>query len=180
MEYFRQEAVISATNLFNAAVNAIEAKPTLKKVIIMKQTPRYDPLDVDPLGLKPVLSLLFNNTLTDLWMVSPSKDKIFVGNHNIECSGAIKESRYRHTKTGKYDGLHLYGASGQKFFTLSVLNILQGAKVTTEDYDFHLSCPQFIHQSRRNRKTQKQQPNKKQVRSSVPTYNRFDSFLGNC
>ena len=77
-------------------------------------------------------------------MVSPAKDRIFVGNHNIECSGAIKESRYRHTKTGKYDGLHLYGASGQKFFTLSVLNILQGAKEVSDEYDFHLTCPQFI------------------------------------
>ena len=113
-------------------------------------------------------------------MVSPAKDRIFVGNHNIECSGAIKESRYRHTKSGKYDGLHMYGASGQKFFTLSVLNILQGAKVTTEEYDSHLSCPQFIYQNRRNRKTHKQQPNNIQEKSSVPTHNRFDSFQGNC
>ena len=80
----------------------------------MKQIPRYDPLSVDPLGLKPVLSNLFNSTLTDLYMASTVKDKIFVGNHNIECTGAIKEARYRHTKSGKYDGIHLYGSSGTK------------------------------------------------------------------
>ena len=79
----------------------------------MKQIPRYDPSHVDPLSLKPTLSILFNNTLTELWMESPYKQKIYVGNHNIECTGAIKESRYRHTKSGKYDGIHLYGSSGK-------------------------------------------------------------------
>ena len=100
MEYFRQETVISAKNLFSAAVNALKVQPTLSKVVIMKQIPSHDPSHVDPLALKPTLSILFNNTLTDLWMESPHKDKIFVGNHNIECTGAIQESRYRQTKSG--------------------------------------------------------------------------------
>ena len=142
-EYFRQETVISAKNLFSAAVNALKVQPTLSKVVIMKPIPRYDPSHVDPLALKPTLSILFNNTLTDLWMESPHKDKIFVGNHNIECTGAIKESRYRQTKSGKYDGIHLFGSSGQKAYTLSVLNILRGAKVTSSEENFHLSCAQF-------------------------------------
>ena len=51
MEYFRQEAVMSATNVFNAGINALKSQPTLRKVIIMKQIPRYDPSDVDPLSL---------------------------------------------------------------------------------------------------------------------------------
>ena len=101
----------------------------------MKQIPRYDPSHVDPMGLKPTLSLLFNNTLTTLWMDSAFKNKIFVGNHDIECTGAIKESRYRQTKTGKYDGIHLYGSSGRKAFTLSVLRILKAADLTASDND---------------------------------------------
>ena len=56
---------------------------------------------------------------------------IHVGTHNIECIGAIKEARYRHTRSGKFDGIHLLGSSGHKAFTLSVLNILRAAKVTT-------------------------------------------------
>ena len=44
IDYFKQETVKSATNLFAAATNAIQEQPTLKKVIIMKQIPRYDPL----------------------------------------------------------------------------------------------------------------------------------------
>ena len=80
-EYFRQEVVQSAKNLFSSAVNALKTKPSLKKVVIMKQIPRYDPLSVDPLSLKPVLSQLFNSTLTHLWTNCLHKDKIFIGNY---------------------------------------------------------------------------------------------------
>ena len=103
MEYYRQVAIMSATNLFQAGTNALEANKDLRKVIIMKQIPRYDPMDVDPLSLKASLSLLFNNTLTSLWMESPLKERLFIGNHNIECNGAIREARYRHTKSGRFD-----------------------------------------------------------------------------
>jgi hypothetical protein len=97
IKYFKQETVISAKNIFNSGVIALEHQPTLKSVIFMKQTPRYDPLDVDPLSMKQALSHLFNNTLMELWMNSSMKEKIFVGSHNIECSGGIQSSRYRHT-----------------------------------------------------------------------------------
>ena len=187
IEYFRQEAVMSATNLFSAAVNALIANPTLTKIILLKQTPRYDPLHVDPLGLKPTLSVLFNNTLTDLWMKSLYKDNIFVGAHNIECTGAIKEARYRHTKSGKYDGIHLFGSSGQKAYTLSVLNILRAAKITTPEHDYHLSCPQYRYQTRKtqNHRNHKYEPRRHTMKEHafhIPTFNRFsrlDTAQGN-
>ena len=149
----------------------------------MKQIPRYNPLSVDPLGLKPVLSNLFNSTLTDLFMASTLKDKIFVGNHNIECTGAIKESRYRHTKSGKYDGIHLYGSSGTKAYTQSVLNILRAAKVVHTEYEYHFSCPQFRYQNRRpqnhpERSFRKAFKNKRQDYFEVPTHNRFSRLSG--
>ena len=116
-------------------------------------------------------------------MESPDKDKIYVGNHNIDCTGAIREARYRHTKSGKFDGIHLLGSSGQKAFTLSVLDILKAAKVTSSEPDYHRSCAQFKYQNRKDRnikeqsgKTQNQKPMKKQKTGFVPTYNRFDSF----
>ena len=167
IEYFRQETVMSARNLFSAAVNAIESGSSMQKIIIMKHIPRYDASNVDPLALKSTLSMLFNDTLTDLWMVSPHKEKIFIGNHNIDCSGAIRESRYRHTKSGKYDGIHLYGSSGSKAYTSSVLNILQAAEVTSSDYNYHTSCPQFKYQNRRIRLSTRHQPS--QPRHWVPT-----------
>ena len=66
-EYFKQETVQSAKNLFKSCENAASSNPNLKRVILMKQTPRYDPLNVDPSALKPVLSNLFNNTLVQCW-----------------------------------------------------------------------------------------------------------------
>ena len=93
MEYFRQVAVRSATDLFQVAQNTLKKSTNINKVIIMQQIPRYDPQEVDPLSLKPSLSLLFNNTLINLWTDSPLRNKIFIGVHNIECNGAIREAR---------------------------------------------------------------------------------------
>ena len=117
IEYFKQETILSAKNLFKAAVNAFSIQPTLNKVVIMKQIPRYDPVASDPLSLKPALSQIFNTTLTDQWMSCPCD-----GSHNIDSSGAIQQSRYREFKTGRFNGIHLLGSSGRKIYTLSVLN----------------------------------------------------------
>ena len=86
----------------------------LKKVIILNQTPRYDDKSVDPLSLKPALALLFNNTLSNLWIESPLKAKLTIGIHNLDCSGGVKEARYRDIMNKKFDGLHMYGPSGRK------------------------------------------------------------------
>ena len=63
-------------------------------MIILKLIPRYDPPSIDPLGLKSDLSKMFNEKLDDFCMNSPFKSKVFVGSHNIDCTGAIRESRY--------------------------------------------------------------------------------------
>ena len=115
----------------------------------MKQTPRYDPRSVDPLSLKPVLSQLFNNTLVELWMNSPHKEYIFVGTHNFDCTGAIQAARYQHTKSGRFDGIHLYGSSGQKAYTKSMINILGLAGLISSEYEYHLSCAQSKYQQQR-------------------------------
>ena len=149
MEYFRQQAVISAQNIFNAGINALVQQPSLKKVVIFKQIPRYDPTYLDPLQLKQALSQLFNRTLTELWINSPYKERIHIGSHNMECSGSILTSRYKDIETGKFDGVHLFGSSGSKFYTLSILNILQSAGLTSENHNYHLSCPQSQHRNSR-------------------------------
>ena len=188
LDYYRQETVISAKNVFAAAINALNIQPSLKKVVIMAQTPRYDPLDTDPLSLKPVLAQLFNTTLTDQWMTCAQRNKIFIGAHNIDCTGAIREARYRDTKSGRFDGLHLIGASGPKFYTLSVLNILRAAKLTSEEYEFHQSCPQTQNRRRKqptnnknNKETNRTEPQTASSQSqpryySMPTQNRFQAF----
>ena len=148
IDYFKQETVLSARNIFNSGLLALEHQPSLKSIVIMKQTPRYDPHDKDPLSLKPALSQLFNNTIMELWINCPMKEKIHIGSHNIDCSGAVQSARYRHTKTGRFDGVHLYGSSGSKAYTLSVLNILRSAGLISSDHDYHLSCAQYKYQHR--------------------------------
>ena len=143
LDYFKQEVVISAKNFFKVGENALSNVPSLKKVVLLKQVPRYDPVDVDPLSIKPALAQLYNNTITDQWMNSKFKENIILGSHNIDCTGAIKESRYRETKSGKFDGIHLFGSSGCKAYTLSVLNILNMAQLTSSDYAYHQSCDQY-------------------------------------
>ena len=112
----------------------------------MKQIPRYDPDEVDPFSLKPALSQLYNNTLTDEWMNCEYKDRIMIGTHNIECSGAIQQARYRETRSGKFDGIHMFGPSGRKFYTLSVLNIFKNCKFLSTEYEYHQNCPQHRYQ----------------------------------
>ena len=172
---------MSANNLFQAGVNALTMQPSLDKVVILKQIPRYDPMDVDPLSLKASLSLLFNDTLVKLWMDSDQKHKLFIGSHSIHCSGAIRESRYRHTQSGKFDGIHLYGSSGSKAYTQSVLNICKAAKITSENYNYHQSCPQFQYQNNRRKYNHGQRlraqnsGNRKQYQEAftIKTHSRF-------
>ena len=147
----------------------------------MKQIPRYDPAVTDPLAIKAALSQLFNTTLTDMWMTCTQRDRIVIGSHNLECTGAIKESRYREPKTGRYDGTHLLGNSGQKFYTLSVLAILRSAELTSLEYEFYQSCPEFGYQNRQHRRTGTRQTHRSQKSDnrkpfSLPTSNRFESF----
>ena len=194
IEYFKQETIISATNFFQTAVKALSVSPSLEKVVIMKQIPRYDPVQVDPLCLKPVLSQLYNTTITDLWMNSEHKNIIVIGSHNIECTGAIKEARYRDTKSGKFDGIHLHGCSGRKTYTLSVLNILKSAQLTSEA-DYHQSCAQYQYQTRETRNMNRniyRQPQDQDIRIvrhqqtgfTISTNNRYEKLSnfnqGNC
>ena len=94
IKYFEQQTVISAKNFFSVVENSLKIQPTLNKVIVLKLIPRYDPPSVDPLGLKFDLSKMFNEKLEELCKNSTFKSKIFVGSHNIDCTGAIRESRY--------------------------------------------------------------------------------------
>ena len=125
---------MSAKNILSAAEEALKIQPSLKKVIIMKLIPRYDPKTVDPLALKSALSLLFNNTLTELWMTSKERDRITIGEHDLDCAGAIREARYKETKTKKFDGINLFGPSGRKVYTISVSSVLKSANLVSADF----------------------------------------------
>ena len=194
-EYFEKETVESAKNLFNAVTSAVNNNPGLKKVVILKQTPRYDFLTSNTPGLKPRLSTLFNETLDQLGNNCTFKDKLVIGTHDLNCSGGILQARYRDTKSGKFDGVHMYGPSGQKAYTASVVKILNSAQLVQytppKYYDEldHQSCPQAryqtrqkIYQVRQNNDTRGKSTDST-YRYTVPTHNRFtqlgDYFPGN-
>ena len=154
-EYFSQETTKSAENLFQVAESSLRNHPNLQKVVIMKQIPRYDTESVDPLQIKPALSEIYNNKLSELWLHSALKQKIFVGSHDrIACTGGIREARYRCTQSGRFDGVHLYGPSGMKTYTNSVLEILKNAAIIPNDCP---PCPQFQYQDRSSVSSQARQ-----------------------
>ena len=84
-----KQTTISAQNFFKVVQSARKVHQTLKKVVVLKLIPSYDPPSVDPLGMKT-----FNEKLEELWRRSYFQSKVFVGSHNIDCTGAIRESRY--------------------------------------------------------------------------------------
>ena len=154
-EYFKQLAVVSENNIFQAVTNAAENNPEVKKIIILKQTPRYDEKASNPPGLKPFLSSMINSTLDQLWSECSMKNKIIIGNHNLECSGGIREARYRNIQTNMHDGVHLYGPSGVKAYTTSVMNILSSAQLVEtnppkyyDEYN-HKTCNQARYEAER-------------------------------
>ena len=128
-EYFKQEVRYAAKNMFVTAESALASQPTIKKVVIMTLTPRYDSHQDDPKSIKAILAQMYNNTLGELWLDSPVKDKVVVGMHNLECNGGVREARYRDIFGKRYDGYHLFGPSGKKAFTVSVLNILKETEI---------------------------------------------------
>ena len=184
LEYFKQKTIISAHNLVQAATNTAAKHPEIKKIILMKQTPRYDSETSNPPGLKPYLSKLFNDKLDQLCN-SPHNNKIIIGNHNLDCHGAVLEARYRDTQTKRFDGVHLYGPSGMKAYTASVLNILSSAQLVVRTppryYDQlpHMRCPQAKYQAAQLRiqaRTHRHEKSAGTMQYSVPTQNKFSKL----
>ena len=176
-ELYQQNVIVSSQNMFSLAKRSLEQNPNLSKVIIMEHPPRFDKLEVDPTCLKPTLARLANSTMSQLWLNSPLKDRIFIGQHSLESYGIGKkhEARYVNQVSGKSDGVHFYGPKGCEDYTHSVKSILAlalpnderaktAAKCGTAQPENHSTCPQAKFQ----RKTT--------IHPSVVTKNRFSVF----
>jgi hypothetical protein len=168
MEYFKQEVAISCRNIFAVAHDALKNKPDLEKVIIMEHAQRFDEPFVDPLSLKPALAKYANVMFHNLWMESPMKSKIIVAAHSLQYNNDTFEARYKDDKTGKFDGVHMYGSAGKTAYTRSLINIFNQAVASksngsSKSNDSHTTCPQTRYS---------------QQKYSVPVHNMFD-ILGN-
>ena len=124
-EKLKELTLTSAKKFFDIGLQAIEDQPSLKKVVLLKLIPRYDD------DLKSELSKVFNIKIEDLWRRCSLKTKLVIGTHTIECTGSIRESRYRKSNPpSMYDGVHLYGPFGRKSYTNSILHILESQNMT--------------------------------------------------
>ena len=57
-------------NIINLVKNFLQNNPTLGKVVIREQPPRFDSPDMDPTSLNPDWAKLANSTLGQLWLYS--------------------------------------------------------------------------------------------------------------
>ena len=149
----------------------------------MEHAPRFDVSDVDPTGLKPKLALFANSTFAQLWHSSVMKDRIVIGKHSLDCSGDQISARYRDDRSGKYDGVHLYGSQGKNVYTRSVIQIIRSVLPSsfgsaTSSESVHSSCPQSKYQQRQNTKRTNPQQEQNENIYSVPVSNQFN-ILGN-
>ena len=167
------------------ATNAVRNNPSLQKVVIMEDAPRFDDYNVDPTGLKPELAKYANSTFYQILNSSALKDRKVIGKHSLECSGNIIAARYRDDKNNKYDGVHLNNNFGMRAYTRSVTKVLQTI-LHAEPTLVHTSSPasqQSRHHnsqksSQQNRQQNSQQNSRQNNEYSVPIYNRFN-VLGN-
>ena len=180
-ESYKQKIVMSCKNMFAVAENTIRSHPKLEKVIIIEHAPRHDRAKVDPTKLKPKLALLANSTFAQLWHSSAMKDKITIGKHNLNCSTDLIDERYKDDRSGRYDGVHLYGRQGRNVFTNSFCQILKSVIVASKSStspSFHSSCPQTRYKNTQSSQNNKNKKQSNKNRYNVPVSNQFD-LLGN-
>ena len=153
-DVMKEKVRASCLNMLNVAEKALADHHTLKKVTLMNHAPRYDTANKDPMGMKHNLANFANSYLLELWLTSPHKDRIFIGQHKLDVSADTRMFRQTDEHSGKYDGVHYYGSAGSMAYTESVLNILisvfndpslAGSKRQSKqsnDEDNHTRCPQ--------------------------------------
>ena len=124
VEVYKQIIVVSCHNMLSVAENAIRRHPELIKVVLLKHSPRHDETLSDPTGLKPKLAKFANSTLAQMCQNSDLKDKIVVGKHNLDCGDDQIAAVFKDDRSGRYDGVHMYGRLGKQLYTKSVSEII--------------------------------------------------------
>ena len=109
--------------MVSAATTIIKNNPGIEKVILLDRTPRFDLKSADPSGLKSRLSIYGNNVFRDELAKTDFKDKIFIAAHSLPSEPY--STVYGDPSVWGFDGIHLYGKDGRKFYTNSLCGILQ-------------------------------------------------------
>ena len=176
IEVFKKKVVRSCENMFTVAHEALKKHPELKYVVLMEHVPRYDLAAIDPTGSKSKLAKLANSTFEQLWNGSAMKDNIIIGKHDLECSMDRMNAWYKDDRSGRNDGVHLYGGEGRTAFTKSMLEALQSVLTSSPPPSSYHSNQQERAQRQSRPENTGAQANKSSF--SVPLRNKFD-ILGN-
>ena len=114
----QQNIITSCKNIFAVAESSIRNHQQLKKIVILEHPPRFDLPDIDPVGLKPQLAKFANVTFGQLWLLSPFKDKIIVGVHNLNCSSDEQFAQSIEMKEHKNMTVSIYMEDMESWLTL--------------------------------------------------------------
>ena len=79
-EHLKVKVRESCLNIFALAEHAID-NHDIDQVIVMNHAPRHDTTEDDPVKIKHNLALFANAHMQELWLASPFKHKIVIGEH---------------------------------------------------------------------------------------------------
>jgi hypothetical protein len=178
-EYGQQVAFISSQNMVTVAKNALAANPTIKQVLILQTTPRYD----DKYELN-----LFSQKKLEEAKDSAKDDRIVIGKHSLDCSGGLRVARYGVAGKARVDGVHLRGSSGKVAYTRSVAKVLAEVGLITEQEAGEMSRNKNVQFTKegegwtqnKTKKGRAPRPAQQMSTFELATQNRFGPLQGNC
>ena len=133
----RETVIASAHKLFSIAETVLSNYPAIRKVVLMKRTPRYDPAENDPMSLKPQLSSLADSVSFGIWCDSKFKDRLILGGQDIPSSDIEHRDVFGNPQEQDYDGLHMRGPAGRTFLTRSIQKVLMKAQLIEENNELY-------------------------------------------
>ena len=88
----------------------------------------------------------------------------------------MREARYKDTKTGHFNGVHLFGPSGVKSYTKSLLSILDSAKLVRSNVPKYYD--EFVTVTNQSNGLGRKRVMGQIKRNITPTQNRFSVLEG--
>ena len=137
LQALSEKVLFSAHKLFSISEAVLRKFPSIRKVILMKRTPRYDPSSCDPLSLKPQLSSLADWASFSVWCESEFKDKIILGGQDIPSGDTEHTNVFGNPDDRIYDGVHMNGPAGKAFLTRSIQKVLMKAKLIDQNSEIY-------------------------------------------
>ena len=134
---FGQNEVLKSTKvMFEIIEGTLKENPSIQHIVLLDRTPRFDPKEVDPAGIKPKLAE-YGNALNEKFRdKSAYKDKIFIGKHTFDCN----QETFGPSDIKHFDGIHMIGKKGSENYTKILIDVLSHVqKSSPQTVNFHPS-----------------------------------------